>query len=130
MVDVRSGKQDGLHRTFWRFVRRRLVADADTGWSSAALTDATGCMLQSQAMPAVCSCEAARGVAARARDRALFAALSMRNTNEGLTDPARSSRLSQLKQVLAASKTLASSRTREGPLWASMRISRSPPQAL
>jgi hypothetical protein len=56
------------------FGRRRLVADADTGWSSAARTDATGCMLQAQAMPAVCSCEAARGVAARARDRALFAA--------------------------------------------------------
>lgn len=28
------------------FGRRRLVADADTGWSSAASTDATGCMLQ------------------------------------------------------------------------------------
>ena len=28
------------------FGRRRLVADADTGWSSAARTDATGCMLQ------------------------------------------------------------------------------------
>ena len=55
--------------------RRRLVADADTGWSSAARTDATGCMLQPQAMPTVCSREAARGVAARARDRALFAAL-------------------------------------------------------
>ena len=56
------------------FGRRWLVADADTGWLSAALTDATGCMLQPQAMPTVCSREAARGVAARARDRALFAA--------------------------------------------------------
>ena len=75
MVDVRSGKQDGRHRTFWRFVRRRLVADADTGWSSAARTDATLLHAAAQAMPVVCSCEAARGVAARARDRALFAAL-------------------------------------------------------
>ena len=58
------------------FGRRRLVADADTGWSSAARTDATGCMLQrSGDAGSLCSCEAARGVAARARDRALFAAL-------------------------------------------------------
>ena len=69
------------------FGRRRLVADADTGWSSAARTDATGCMLQAQAMPAVCSCEAARGVAARARDRALFAALDAVHKQQ-LTNPA------------------------------------------
>ena len=56
------------------FGRRRLVADADTGWSSAARTDATLLHAAAQAMPVVCSCEAARGAAARARDRALFAA--------------------------------------------------------
>ncbi len=31
------------------FGRRRLVADADTGWSSAARTDATGCSAHGEA---------------------------------------------------------------------------------
>ena len=53
---------------------------------------------------------------------------SMRNKRQ-LTYSCALFSLSQLKQVLAASKTLASRRTREGPLWASLRISRSPPIA-
>ena len=116
--------------------RRRLVADADTGWSSAAcerssaaLTDATGCSAHGE--PLLCEAAVWSAVVPQ-RVRAIGHYLqqrSMRNKRQ-LTYSCALFSLSQLKQVLAASKTLASSRTREGPLWAALRISRSPPGAL
>ena len=91
------------------FFGAKAVADADTGWSSAALTDATGCSAHGEASaPEVCEAAVWSAVVPQ-RVRATGHCLqrSMRATNDRLTIPVLSSRLSQLKQVLAASKTLA-----------------------
>ena len=74
------------------FGRRRLVADADTGWSSAARTAATGCMPHGVVWAAVgllqSACEAAAWcllrVSQRRAIRQLFAALSA-GTNDRRT---------------------------------------------
>ena len=110
--------------------RRRLVADADTGWSSAARTDATGCSAHGEASALVKLAVWSAVVPQRVRAIGHYLQQrSMRNKRQ-LTYSCALFSLSQLKQVLAASKTLASSRTKEGPLWAALRISRSPPGAL
>ena len=128
-MDVRSGKQVGRHRTFWCV----FWANAAGGGRRYGLVkrSAHRCDGLQRSWRGLCSCEAAVWSAVVpqrfARDRALFAAAVEQTTSDSSLGPARSSRLSQLKQVLAASKTLASSRTREGQLWASLRISRSLP---
>ena len=110
------------------FGRRRLVADADTGWSSAARTDATGCSAHGEASALVKL--AVWSAVVPQRVRAIGHCLqqrSMRYTSDSSLVPARSHSLWQLK-LASGCKTLAS-RTREEPLWASLRISRSPPMA-
>ena len=129
-MDVRSGKQDGRHRTFWCVFWAKAAADAAAG---VVKRSAHRCDELHAALMASCTCEAAVWSAVvPQRVRAIGHYLqqrSMRNKRQ-LTYSCALFSLSQLKQVLAASKTLASSRTREGPLWAALRISRSPPGAL
>ena len=87
------------------------MADADTGWSSATLTDATGCMPHGEASALVKL--AVWSAVVPQRVRAIGHCLqqrSMRYTSDSSLVPARS--LAQLKLVLAASKTLASAAAR------------------
>ena len=126
-MDVRSGKQDGRHRTFWCvFWAKAAGGGRRYGLVKRSAHRCDGLQRHGEASALVKL--AVWSAVVPQRVRAIGHCLqqrSMRYTSDSSLVPARS--LAQLKLVLAASKTLASSRTREGQLWASLRISRSLP---
>ncbi len=73
------------------------MADADTGWSSAARTDATGCMLQHSGDVRQSARVKLRVVPQRVRAIGHCLQRSKRCTSEGLTDPCALFSLWQLK---------------------------------